>query len=204
MRRTKEEAAITRSHLLKAALSVFSQKGYLATTLDDIAQAAGVTRGAIYWHFKNKADIYQTLFKEFTRRGETVIVNSIAEGGDLLTILRSIFVGQLTLIESDAEMRAFAELRLFKTGQVTELVEVHRQQVQAGTAIIESVTASICSGVEQGLIRPDLDPGDIARTFIAMQNGLIQQWLLTPKAFSLRVSAESLAEIYISGIRKGK
>ena len=61
MRRTKEEAAVTRATLLKAALAVFSSKGYDATTLDDIASAAKVTRGAIYWHFKSKADLYNTL-----------------------------------------------------------------------------------------------------------------------------------------------
>ncbi|MCL4562239.1 MAG: TetR family transcriptional regulator, partial [Chloroflexi bacterium] len=58
MRRTKEEAAETRDLLLKSALSVFSQKGYSATTLGDVARAAGVTRGAIYWHFGSKAELY--------------------------------------------------------------------------------------------------------------------------------------------------
>ena len=46
MRRTKEEAAVTRATLLKTALSVFSAKGYAASTLDDVAKAAKVTRGA--------------------------------------------------------------------------------------------------------------------------------------------------------------
>ncbi len=49
MRRTKEEAAITREHLLEAALLCFRTKGYASTTLDDIARQAGATRGAIHW-----------------------------------------------------------------------------------------------------------------------------------------------------------
>ncbi len=57
MRKTKEEAAETRQALLRAALAVFSRQGYAATRLEDVAHEAGVTRGAIYWHFKSKADL---------------------------------------------------------------------------------------------------------------------------------------------------
>ena len=81
MRRTKEEAEATRAKLLKTALSVFSAKGYAATTLDDVAKAAKVTRGAIYWHFKSKADLYNTLIQELSARGATVVQQAVAEGG---------------------------------------------------------------------------------------------------------------------------
>ena len=61
---TKEQAEQTRKILLKSALKVFSEKGFSASRLEDIAKEAGVTRGAIYWHFKNKLDIFQALFQE--------------------------------------------------------------------------------------------------------------------------------------------
>ena len=56
MRKTKEEAQQTRCNLLAAALTVFYHRGVAHTSLDEIAKAAGVTRGALYWHFKNKED----------------------------------------------------------------------------------------------------------------------------------------------------
>ena len=58
----KIKAEITREKLLKAALQVFSEKGFNAARLQDIAETAGVSRGAFYWHFKNKFDLYCTLF----------------------------------------------------------------------------------------------------------------------------------------------
>jgi len=61
MKRTQEEAAKTRQDLLDAALQVFSQQGYQAARLQDIAKAAGVTRGAIYHHFGSKAELFNTL-----------------------------------------------------------------------------------------------------------------------------------------------
>src|SRR3569623_238420 len=61
VRRTKEEAQETRAHLLDAAERRFSEQGVTSTSLNDIARAAGVTRGALYHHFKNKTDLIEAL-----------------------------------------------------------------------------------------------------------------------------------------------
>ena len=61
VRRTKEEAQETRSQILDAAEQAFYERGVARTTLADIAGRAGVTRGAIYWHFSNKSDLLQAL-----------------------------------------------------------------------------------------------------------------------------------------------
>lgn len=58
-RKTKQQAEETRQEILDAAIKTFSERGVSATSLADIAKAAGVTRGAIYWHFKNKVDLFQ-------------------------------------------------------------------------------------------------------------------------------------------------
>lgn len=63
MRKTKTEALKTKEHLMLAALETFHQKGIARTSLNEIAQAAGVTRGALYWHFKNKEDLFDALFQ---------------------------------------------------------------------------------------------------------------------------------------------
>src|SRR5574337_1789480 len=60
-RRTKEDALATRSALLDAAERVFLQQGVSRTSLADIAHAAGVTRGALYWHFKDKASLFNAM-----------------------------------------------------------------------------------------------------------------------------------------------
>src|SRR5687768_7926109 len=57
VRRTKEDAAATRAAVLDASLRVFSRKGYAATRLEEVAAEAGVTRGAVYWHFADKAEL---------------------------------------------------------------------------------------------------------------------------------------------------
>ncbi len=60
-RRTKLEAEKTRGAILKAAERVFYERGVVSTSLEAVAKAAGVTRGAVYWHFKNKAELLKAL-----------------------------------------------------------------------------------------------------------------------------------------------
>lgn len=202
MRRTKEEAAVTRAAVLKAALAVFSAKGYAAATLDDVASAAKVTRGAIYWHFKSKADLYNTLVEELSARGASVVQQAAAEGGSFLDILRRIFVRLCAVVEDDREVRAVMELGLFKTGYAPELQAGRRKQLEAGQAQLAGIAEAMKLGIAQGALRNDIDPLEMARAFIALQNGAIQLWLTSPKSFSLKKSAESFADILIAGLKK--
>jgi TetR/AcrR family transcriptional regulator, acrAB operon repressor len=204
MRRTKEEAAITREQLLKKALTVFSKEGYAATTLEDIAREAKVTRGAIYWHFGSKAELYNTLIREYADRGNVIIQQAVSEGGSLLDILRRVFVRQLQIIEDDREMRALMELYLFKTGLVPELEEGRQQQIESGVALIDMLAGIMSQGMDQGFLRSDVDAKEMARAYLAFQNGLMSLWLTAPGQFSLKASAEAFADILMAGIQTQK
>lgn len=83
MRKTKTEALKTKEHLMLAALETFYRKGIARTSLNEIAQAAGVTRGALYWHFKNKEDLFDALFQRICDDIENCIAQDAAnaEGG---------------------------------------------------------------------------------------------------------------------------
>lgn len=204
MRRTKEEAAVTRTTLLKTALSVFSAKGYSAATLADVAKAAKVTRGAIYWHFKSKADLYNTLVQEFSARGAAIVQQAVTEGGTLIEILHRIFVRHCALIEEDKEARAVMELGLFKTGVLPELQAGRRKQLATGNALVEGIAAAMQEGIAQDVLRDDISAIDMARGFLSFENGAIQMWLLSPKSFSLKATAKSFADILIAGLQKQK
>ncbi|MCK5077213.1 MAG: TetR family transcriptional regulator, partial [Calditrichia bacterium] len=92
MRKTKEESEKTKRLLLDTALKVFSQKGYSATRLIDIAKEAGVTRGAIYWHFNNKAELYIELNKENRDRSMEIIDKVWAEDFSPVEKMRQVFI----------------------------------------------------------------------------------------------------------------
>ena len=201
MRRTKEEAEITRKLLLKTALAVFSRKGYSAATLQEIASEAGVTRGAIYWHFGSKAELYNTLIRVYADRGNQIVQEAALEGGTLVEILRRVFIRQLEIIEEDREMRAMVELYLYKTGPAPELEEGRQQRIESSQALIEMLAGIMQQGIESGILRPGADARNMARAYLALQNGLIQLWISSPRGYSLAANAHSFADILLKGIQ---
>jgi TetR/AcrR family acrAB operon transcriptional repressor len=199
-RKTKEEAAATRKALLDAALIVFSQKGYAAASLEEIAEHAGVSRGAIYWHFHSKAELYNTLVEETSAQTEEVIRRGIRDGQGYLDTHRRIMIGLLVLLEEDATYRAVQELVLFKTEVTPELEEGVRIKAAAFRAVEARVAATLRAGIEAGEVRADLDPLIGARAALTYINGIIFTWLIDQQAFSLREDAPALVDVYIRGI----
>lgn len=201
MRRTSEEAKVTRATLLKVSLHLFSTKGYAATSIDDISEAAKVTRGALYHHFTNKADLYNTLIEEVSASGANIVQQAVQEGGTFLEILKRIFIRQLIFIEENKEARAVMELALFKTGTHSELKAGKKKQIEAGKMLIDSIAQAMKIGIQNGELRKDVKPAMLARSFIAFQNGVIQLWLASPSEFSLKETSNTFADIFIAGIK---
>lgn len=204
MKRTKEQAAVTHNRLLEAALTVFSEKGYAATTLEDIAKEAETTRGAIYWHFKNKADLYNALFKEISVQSGNIVAQAISEGGSCRETLARIMTRLLSQVEADARLRALMEIKLFKTGVAPELMEGAQRQREEGHLLLENIAEYLRQGIIAGDIRADLEPMEAARGFLAMLNGLAMLWLYDSQGFALSENAQALAEIFMRGMEPSR
>lgn len=200
MRRTKEEAAKTRQDLLDAALSVFSQKGYEATRLEDVAQAAEVTRGAIYHHFGSKADLFMALIEDASTQGGDVVKGAIAAGGTFVEITRRVLVRTMNLLEENRRFREIMALSLFKAGGSPELETLSQQRHDQALTQVEQLAGFFQAGIDQGALRPDLDPTVMGRAILAYQNGLAMLWLSNQEAFSIQAQAEQLADVFLHGI----
>jgi TetR/AcrR family acrAB operon transcriptional repressor len=203
MRRTKEEAAKTRQDLLDAALSVFSQKGYEATRLEDVAQVADVTRGAIYHHFGSKADLFMALIEDASAQGGAVVQGAIAAGGTFDEITRRVLVRTMSLLEGNRRFREIMALSLFKAGGSPELETLTRQRHDQAIEQVKQLAGFFQVGIGQGALRSDLDPEVMGRAFLAYQNGLAMLWLSNQEAFSIQAQAEQLAEAFLKGILAG-
>jgi TetR/AcrR family acrAB operon transcriptional repressor len=200
MRRTKEEAEITRQNLLTHALSVFSRHGYAETRLEDIAAEARVTRGAIYHHFGSKAELYNAMVTEASGRAIGVLENAINAGGNTLDVLKRVFIDLLTYAHDDPQFRAINELVLFKTGSAPELQEGFQYKIAGNRQMVDFFAGKIQAGIEAGEVRADVDPRDAAISLMALNNGLLSLWLLDPDLFALKQRAGTIADIFIQGI----
>ena len=200
MKRSKADAELTRAALLKAALKVFSAKGYARATLDEIARAARVTRGAVYHHFEDKAAIYQALLFESSRKSQDLIPAAIAEGGGFLEIIERVFVRQMMQIDSDPELRAQALFAL--RGDYMSIPSVRDEIERRHTQTWTMLTQTFAEAQAGGVVRTDLAPRDIARAFIALQNGLVHVSSLPGQTQAVGDSAAALAKVLIAGIRQ--
>ena len=110
VRRTKEDALATRASLLDAAERLFQAKGVSRTSLNDIALEAGTTRGAIYWHFKDKADLFNAMMARVTLPLESAFQQASA-GEDPLPGLRECVLRALRHTAGDEQTRRVFEVR---------------------------------------------------------------------------------------------
>src|SRR5262245_34467011 len=202
MRRTKEAAEQTRRTLLDAGLRVFSRQGYAATTLEDIAREAAVTRGAIYWHFGGKAELYQALIQERIGPANNLLGQILA--GDLppLAKLRLLLVRALEYVEEDADYRAVLELTLFKAEATPDLAAGVAAKTQATRALSAALTELVGAGIAAGDIRPDIEPQAAALAALGLLNGVATTWLLDPAAFPLGALAAPIVDAFLYGLAR--
>ncbi len=114
MRRTKEEAEQTRQEIFRAGLRVFSEKGFAAATLNDVARRAGVTRGAIYWHFKSKDSFIEEIMSRLSSYYDELVRTEL-DGDSLPASVRRFIIRLLNRFAADDEWRAMQEIILRST-----------------------------------------------------------------------------------------
>ena len=115
MRKTKEEAAQTKENIFQAGLRVFSQKGFAASTIGDIAKESKYTRGAIYWHFESKDAIYFELFERITSHILHIIKSSFNKDVSFVQNFRNTIEALLFRLTEDDELRMMEELLMFSS-----------------------------------------------------------------------------------------
>jgi AcrR family transcriptional regulator len=184
---------------------VFSRQGYALTRLEDIAQEAGVTRGAIYWHFGSKAELYNTLIQTTWERISALIdfevESAIQEGKSVLGIFRSAWQRMFEAIADDAEIRAVMELTFLKTELLPELEAGMQVKLAYNQTIMDELEDVMRMGIAAGEVKPDIDVHLVIVGVMALQAGLIESWFMDGKQFSLRTQAIQIVDIYLQGIR---
>ncbi len=150
MKRTQEEAAKTRQDLLDAALQVFSRQGYQAARLQDIAKAAGVTRGAIYHHFGSKGELFNTLMDEASAQESGAVDAAIAEGGSLVEIMARILTYSLALLQESHRLRQVFELSMFKAGTDPQLQTVRLKRAEQTELLVNNTAGIMVQGIASG------------------------------------------------------
>lgn len=142
-RKTKQQARETRQLILDVALRLFSQQGVSSTSLATIAKAAGVTRGAIYWHFKNKSDLFNEIWELSDASISDLEIEYRAKfPNDPLSVIREILVYVLEATVTEERRRLMMEIIYHKCEFVGEMTVVQQAQRQLSLASYERIEQS--------------------------------------------------------------
>lgn len=200
-RRTKEDALATRHQLLDAAERVFAAKGVSRTSLQDIAQAAGASRGAIYWHFKNKADLFNAMMSRITLPMEEALQPSgHPDALDPLDELLSSILDAMRKIATDERTRRVFEVATLKVEYVDELLIVQQRQVQIQVDAVRQMQRRLLDAASRRALSLPMPASVAAQGLHALVVGLIHTWLLAPQAFDLVAVARTTMAAYLGGL----
>lgn len=201
VRRTKEEAQETRHRLLDAAEVLFQAQGVSQTSLQQIAQHAGATRGAIYWHFKDKADLFNAMLDRVKLPLEAAAQK--AAGGpeaDPVDDIECMMVEALKQMTSDPQVRRVFEVATHKVEYTHDMESVHQRHLEARNACVIDFEKALLAGARRGRTRLPIPAAAAAQGLHALISGLIQDWLLDPEAFDLVSTGRRTFRVYLSGL----
>lgn len=200
-RRTKQDALLTRQQLLLAAQHVFAEKGVSRTTLQDIATQAGTTRGAIYWHFKNKAELFDAMMKSAILPMEQALhqIGHIA-GQDPLVELEEAMLQSMRSIATDGQTRAIFEIATLKVEYVDELLAIKARHAHSCADATREMQRSLQEAAVHHRVTLRVEAAVAAQGLQALMAGLIHTWILAPSAFELVSVSKSPIQAYLVGL----
>jgi TetR/AcrR family transcriptional regulator, acrAB operon repressor len=204
-RRTKEEAAATRDSILDAAEKLFVEQGVSRTTLQHIATAAGVTRGAIYWHFDDKGALFNAMMERaiLPLEAEMQVLDQV-ESDDPLVDLRNHMLAVLDRTVNDPGARRVFEIATLKVEFVGEMDAVRQRRKDNMANWMARAERRIGLAIDKGLIAHEVNPTQVALGLWTMIDGLIRNWMFDPQDFDLLALGKCVIDPYLEGLRTGR
>lgn len=183
--------------ILRAAIKVFSQKGFFNSKVSDVARQAGVADGTVYLYFKNKDDILHSIFKH----------------------AMSIFIEQarkqIENIDDPVEkLCQIARLHLQKLGEDRDLAVVFQVELRGSTKFMEEFSTTafadylniikevFSEGQKKGIFREDLSPTVCAKILFGALDEMVTNWILSKKNYPLAPMAEVVISVFFNGVLK--
>lgn len=201
MRRTKEEAEQTRCALLAAAERLFLEQGVAHTSLEQIARAAGVTRGALYWHFENKADLFHAMLEQVRLPPEQLAAQlSACNEHSPLLALRELCVKVMASLAQNPQKRRIFTILLHRCEFTDELRPAQERHETFINQFID-VCAKLFEQIDhQDGLRQGQSPRLAALALHGLIVGMFSDWLRDPQLFDAERDAPLMIDALLRGL----
>jgi len=182
--------------ILRAAVKIFSEKGFYNSRVSEIAKEANVADGTIYLYFKNKDDILISLFEEeFGKIVENMRLE-LEKEKDALQKIRRFAIMHLSIVSKQQHL---ADVLGVEVRQSSKFMKeyVNKPFIE----YLNLIRSVIIEGQESGLIRKDLTPGIMKRALFGALDEMTRYWVLsTKKKHSISDAALQISDVFIRGM----
>lgn len=193
-RKTKADALKTRQHLIETAIVQFAARGVSNTTLNDIADAASVTRGALYWHFENKTQLFNELWLQQPPLRDLIQDQLIGRWGDNpLQRLREKLVVGLQYIAQNPRQQALMQILYHKCEFHNDMISEQAIREKIGINHL-GMRIALQKCMDDGLIATSLDLDVIIIILHGSFSGIVKNWLINPMSYDLYKQAPVLVD----------
>lgn len=193
-KKTKAEALKTRQLLLETAIAQFAARGVTNTTLNDIADAAQVTRGAIYWHFENKVQLFNEIWLQQPALSDLIGIEPNAEWeSNPLRLIRERLIRGLQYIATNPRQRALMQILYHKCEFNEEMLSEQYIRERIGFSHTK-MRSLLMQAIAYGQISPTLNVEVILIILHGCFSGIVKNWLMDPQRYDLFSQAPALVD----------
>lgn len=202
MRRSKEDALRTRHKIIQAAEEVFFRQGIARTTLEQIARAAGVTRGAIYWNFANKVELINAVHAEIRMPAEAILMRILSEETpEALDKLEKHCADSLLQLHRDEHIRRVYSILLLKCEYSEETQALNERLRTSKIKITENLEVFFSRLQQEGHINRNDEARLLATGLYSFMLGLYSDYLRYPDLYRMPEDATRLVGHFFVSMR---
>jgi AcrR family transcriptional regulator len=198
-RKTKEDTFKTRELLIDAAERVFFEHGVSAATLEQIAQQAGMTRGAVYWHFKNKMEIFDAMHQR-VKLPMDAMFEQVSKDECPIYALREFCIHTLKNLQKDERARLVFSILMLKCEEIENNPENCIKNQQKRAEVIEKLRKIFAEAQKRGFLADGVTAKMAAISLHAYLSGIFTDYLRNSESYDIRSAAPKMIDIFFRGI----
>lgn len=198
MQRNNCSAEQTKDKILEAAVEVFYIKGVTKTTLEDIAKHADLTRGAIYWHFKNKKDIFRKLHEDLYKTMMQIVFENMDHDNPIESLQDSCIkcIKDLSTNNRKKKTLTIFFCKCDYSNDMEDILEIQKdkksENIKYFTTFFEQ---------HKSKIKSDILPYSASLSLSCYLSGIVNEYLRN-NLFDLSTQAEPLIKLFFQSIKK--
>ena len=204
MKKTKQEAEATKQAILQSALDLFYEKGYSKTTFELISSKIGLTKGAVYWYFKNKPDLVAALINNYVERKMAFLKEKVSTLKHFDDIKHYFLATSDFILGNENALKLAFFLSLQMEWSQSIIIKVTEEIKQNMASSFVYVSNALKMMQKSGEIRDDLDTNLVASLIFNLWTGNLEAYFSKSCQVDLKMMVQKSFDLLFNGLMKRK